>query len=289
MQEITILSGKGGTGKTSITAALASLAKNAVFCDNDVDAADLHLILQPKILEEHEFDSGWVAQIDKNNCIDCNICVEHCRFDAIKRGSDGRLEINPFSCEGCRLCERVCPVDAISSTLNKDNSWYVSETRFGKMTHARMGPGQENSGKLVTTVRNKAKAIAKENQADFVINDGPPGIGCPVISSVTGTGKVLLVIEPSVSGLHDAGRLIELVKGFNIPQFAIINKFDINLEMSIKIEAFLNSERIPLLGKIPFDTDMVLAMIEKKSIVEYAPESVVAKQIGEVWHKLHLH
>ncbi|MCF8373788.1 MAG: ATP-binding protein [Bacteroidales bacterium] len=286
MQEITILSGKGGTGKTSITAALASLAENAVFCDNDVDAADLHLILQPKILEEHEFDSGWVAQIDKDDCIDCNICVEHCRFDAIKRGSVGRLEVNPFSCEGCRLCERVCPAVAITSFQNMDNSWYVSETRFGKMTHARMGSGQENSGKLVTTVRNKAKAIAKQSQADFVINDGPPGIGCPVISSVTGTGKVLLVIEPSVSGLHDAKRLIELVKGFNIPQFAIINKFDINREVSSKIEAFLDNENIPLLGKIPFDTDMVLAMIEKKSILEYATDSETSKRIKTVWEQL---
>ena len=204
MQEITILSGKGGTGKTSITAGLASIANNAVFCDNDVDAADLHLILEPDIIEKHQFESGKVAHIDKEICINCGICEQECRFDAIKSENGEKPEVNPFSCEGCRLCERLCPVDAITTTTNNNNWWFVSDTRFGQMVHAKMGAGEENSGKLVTTIRNHAKKIAKSTSAEFVINDGPPGIGCPVISSVTGTNKVLLVIEPSISGFHDA-------------------------------------------------------------------------------------
>jgi MinD superfamily P-loop ATPase len=283
MQEITILSGKGGTGKTSISAALASVAEKAVFCDDDVDAADLHLIFQPKIIEEHRFESGWLVSIDPGKCTGCNMCKEACRFDAIQTDNAGGIEINPFACEGCRLCERVCPEEAISSTPHNDNFWYVSDTRFGTLVHARMGPGQENSGKLVTQVRKKAKEIAEENKLQFIVNDGPPGIGCPVISSVTGTQKVLMVVEPSKSGLHDAKRLHELVKSFDIPQYAIINKSDINLEIEKELEDFLLSAGIPLLCKISFDTDFVKAMIESKNIVEFAPDSEIVSKLKKAW------
>jgi MinD superfamily P-loop ATPase len=285
MKEITILSGKGGTGKTSITAAFASLAKNAIFCDNDVDAADLHLILKPKIKEENTFNSGWQLEIDTEKCNSCNLCMEKCRFDAIHLTNNHYI-INHLKCEGCRLCERICAVEAISSTEKRNNFWFVSDTRFGQLVHAKMGPGEENSGKLVTRIRKKAKEIAKENNLDLIINDGPPGIGCAAIASVTGTGKVILVIEPSQSGLHDAGRLSELVSTFNIPMFAIINKFDINIALSEKIEVFLQKNEIELLGKIPYDADFIQAMIAEKTIDEFVPDSETTKIIKDCFNKI---
>ena len=286
MKEITILSGKGGTGKTSVTAAIASLASNAVFCDNDVDAADLHLILTPKVREEHVFSGAWTASIDETVCIDCGICTDHCRFDAIHRNSANNLEINPFKCEGCRLCERICPVQAISSVRSINNSWFVSDTRFGTMVHAKMGPGEENSGKLVSEVRKRARELAKEENASYVINDGPPGIGCAAISSLTGTDMVLMVIEPTVSGLHDSRRLVELIDAFSIPTFALINKYDIHPGISEEIGMFLKEKSIPLLGKISFDKRMVQAMVEQKSIIEFDDKLEISNIIKEVWKKL---
>ncbi len=286
MQEITILSGKGGTGKTTITAAIASIAKNAVFCDNDVDAADLHLILEPNILKENSFDSGSKAIIDIEKCTNCDICIDHCRFDSIHYDKSDNIYVNPFECEGCRLCERVCPADAISMIRSLNNYEYVSETRFGYMVHAKMGAGEENSGRLVTSIRNKSKEIAKENNLDFIINDGPPGIGCPVISSVTGTNKVLLVIEPTKSGFHDIKRLIELLESFKVKTYALINKFDINTEISTEVEEFLKTLNIPLLAKIPFDTTIVEAMINKQTISEFAPNSEISKMMKDVWSVL---
>ena len=285
MQEITILSGKGGAGKTSVTAAIASLAKNAVFCDNDVDAADLHLIFHPEIKEEYDFSSGSMAVIDTEKCSLCGLCMEHCRFNAIHPNQGGIPEVNPFQCEGCRLCERICPEQAITSVQFNNNKWFVSDTRFGPLVHARMGPGEENSGRLVTEIRKKAMDIATETDADFIINDGPPGIGCPVIASVTGTGKVLLVIEPSLSGLHDAKRLLKLVESFHIPVFAVINKYDINPEITAQTEQFLHKKSIPLFGKIPFDTRLVDSMVAGKSLVEFAPDSESGQEFKSIWEK----
>ena len=286
MTEITILSGKGGAGKTSVAAAIASLTKNAVFCDNDVDAADLHLIFDPQIKEEHEFSSGSKAVIDPEKCSICGLCMEHCRFNAIHLNEDGIPEVNPFQCEGCRLCERICPEQAITSIQLNNNKWFVSETRFGPLVHARMGAGEENSGRLVTEIRKKAREIAIEKAADYIINDGPPGIGCPVIASVTGTGKVLLVIEPSLSGLHDAKRLHQLVKSFKIPVAAVINKFDINEEITRKAENFLKENQIRLLGKIPYDTLLVESIVNKQTILEFAPENEISKTIKSIWQQL---
>lgn len=288
MKEITVLSGKGGTGKTSITAALASVAKNAIFCDSDVDAADLHLILNPQILEKNIFEGAWMASIDENKCSNCGLCKDHCRFDAIHINPYSQHYINAFQCEGCRLCERICPDQAISSKRSENNFWYVSNTRFGKMVHAEMGPGEENSGKLVSQVRSIAREMAKELQLNYILTDGPPGIGCPVISTLSRTQEVLLIIEPSQSGLHDIKRLIQLVNGFKIPMKAVINKYDINLELSEEIEVFLNSKEIPLLSKISFDENFVEAMIHKQSIIEYAPHSQPSKQIIEIWNALSL-
>ncbi len=286
MNEITVLSGKGGTGKTSITAALATLAKDIVICDSDVDAADLHLILKPEIIESHNFESSWVAEIHKDNCTLCNICVDVCRYDAIHEMKDGSLEINPFQCEGCRLCERVCPEKTISSSRNNNNFWYVSNTRTGILVHAKMGAGEENSGKLVTKVREAAKSIAKEKNIQTILNDGPPGIGCPVISALTGTQTVLMVFEPSMSGFHDGKRLYELLDSFNPKIFALINKYDINIETSNKIETWLNENSIPLLAKLPFDKQMVEAMINEKTIVEHNPESKISLALKDVWEKI---
>ena len=285
MKELTILSGKGGTGKTS-TAALATVAKNSVLCDNDVDAADLHLILHPEIIEEHTFPGGWKAIIDPTTCSGCGICSEYCRFDAIHPWRNGTYIIDPLKCEGCRLCEKVCPEKAIRSEQSQNNSWYVSNTRFGYFVHAKMGPGEENSGKLVTRIRKKAREIAVTSNADWIINDGPPGIGCAAIASLSGTNHVLMVIEPTLSGLHDASRLTELIQSFNIPASAVINKYDIHPQVTEEIVQYLSSRKIRLHGKIPFNEMMVDAMVHGKSIIEYNYESGISSLLAHIWNEL---
>ncbi len=286
MQEITILSGKGGTGKTSITAGLISISKNAVFCDCDVDAADLHLLLNPDIKERHRFPGGRKAFIDYNTCNTCGICAHNCRFGAISADERGRYRVDAFLCEGCRLCERICPEKAISSEQNKKNRWFISESRFGTFIHAQMGPGEENSGKLVAQLRKKAREIASERNLDFIINDGPPGLGCPVISSVTGTDKVLVIIEPSKSGFHDAKRLFGLLKTFQIKVYALINKLDLNSSVVLEIEEFLKQNSILLLPGIPFDNSFTEAMTEGKTITEYAPGSDISNSIAATWERI---
>ena len=288
MKEITVISGKGGAGKTSITAALASVAQRSVFCDNDVDAADLYLIFQPENLEEHTFESGWKAVIDAEKCTVCNLCMEYCRFDAIQIDKTGIPKVNPYKCEGCRLCERICPEKAIVSEKNSNNYWYVANSRFGTLVHAHMGAGEENSGKLVTQVRKRTKEIASEEHLSFIINDGPPGVGCAAISSLSGTDIVLIVTEPTKSGLHDVTRMVELISSFNLQAYAVINKSDINPAMALKIEEYMNSCNIPVLASIPFDKQVVEAMVAGKTIVEYNPDSEISSKIREIWKTLTL-
>ncbi|MCK9269716.1 MAG: ATP-binding protein [Bacteroidales bacterium] len=285
-EEITILSGKGGTGKTSVTAAFASLAEEAVFCDCDVDAADLHLLLKPDIQSTHPFVSGSKAIIDPALCSGCGLCAEVCRFDAVLQNGDNTFYIDPMLCEGCRLCSRLCPEKAIHIEDSLNNFWYISSTRFGTLVHAHMTPGEENSGKLVATIRDKAREIAKENNIRQIINDGPPGIGCPVIASLSGVHKVLLVAEPSVSGLHDALRLGELTQKFGIPTRAIINKWDLNPELSRKLEEELNAQSIEVIGKIPFDRIFTDAMIVGQTITEFAPEAEATLLLKDIWKRL---
>lgn len=286
MHEITILSGKGGTGKTTITAALASLAQPAVICDNDVDAADLFLILNPTIKKKGTFFSGWTAQISQDKCNSCGLCLSYCKFDAISINENGQYNIKPLSCEGCRLCERICPQQAITSYRNECNEWYESNTRFGPFVHAQMEPGEENSGKLVTFIRTKAKDLSKINPTAFILNDGPPGIGCPVIASLSGTNMVIVVVEPSLSGWHDAERVIELTKNFKIPVYCIINKSGINSELELEITKKLSFQNIKILGHIPYDRIFLQATMEKKNILEYAPESEAAEMIHSIWNNL---
>ncbi len=282
MIEITVLSGKGGAGKTSIVAALASVLHQVVFCDNDVDAADLHLIFKPQIIESYHFNSGATAEINTSACLNCGLCKEYCRFSAIQINKSGFVEVNNFRCEGCQLCEHICPTKAISMKTSLNNRWFVSETRFGKLVHAKMKPGEENSGRLVSTIRSRAREIAFMHKVPILLNDGPPGIGCSAIASVTGTDAVLLVIEPSISGFHDAKRLLKLVQSFRVPTFAIINKYDINPDFTKKVEQFLHRKKIQVWAKLPFSEDVVQSIIDEKTPVEYAPNSEISKIVSQL-------
>jgi len=278
MKQIVIISGKGGTGKTVITGAFAALAKNKVMADCDVDAADLHLILDPKIKNSHIFRSGVIAFTHKELCEGCGTCRTVCRFEAI--GED--FTIDPISCEGCAFCSLACPQNAIEMKTNTSGKWFVSDTRFGPLVHARLGIAEENSGKLVSLVRQKAKEIAEEKKCSWVIIDGSPGIGCPVIASITGVDCAVIVIEPTLSGLHDAGRVVDVAGFFNVPVKIIINKFDLNPDMAKIIEQWSDSKNIQVLGKIIFDKAVVQSVVEGKTIIEYT-DNQVTRTLRDIW------
>lgn len=286
MREITVISGKGGTGKTSVTAALASAGRHLVLCDGDVDAPDLHLVLDPELLESHVFEGSWLASIDPEQCTACGICQEYCRFDAIFANGSGTYAIDPIQCEGCRLCERICPSGAIQSVRSTNNHWFVSRTRHGTFVHAHMGPGEENSGKLVTRVRQQAKEEAKKTHTLYILTDGPPGTGCPAIAALTGTDLALLVMEPTRSSLHDAERVIDLIHRFNIRMAAVINKSDLHPGITSEMEQFLKNHSIPLLGKVPYDPSIVEAMVNARSVVEFAPDSEASLMLLSIWEKI---
>ncbi|MGQ9551626.1 MAG: P-loop NTPase [Candidatus Bathycorpusculaceae bacterium] len=282
MKQITILSGKGGTGKTTITASFAVLAEKGVVADCDVDAPDLHMLLQPKIIETREFKGSKLAAIDEARCVKCGSCREKCRFDAITED----FAVDSFSCEGCGVCALVCPVNAITLTERASGHAYISKTKYGFMAHAMLSPGEANSGKLVTLVRQNAKILAGRENSDLIIIDGPPGIGCPVIASVTGVDAGLVITEPTMSGIHDLERALQLLKHFNVQPFVCVNMYDINKDNTEKIVGFCEENGIKTVGKIIFNPIVTEAMVNGTPIVEHAPESDVAKQIEEIWKKI---
>ncbi len=285
MKEIVIVSGKGGTGKTSITGCFAALAENAVLADCDVDAADLHMLLAPQVIETTDFISGHQAVIREDDCTACGVCMEKCKFNAIKLTEEGKCRVEPYSCEGCKVCVQVCPVNAIDFPESLCGEWYFSHTRFGPMVHAKLGIGQENSGKLVSTVRREAAARAKELDKDLVIVDGPPGIGCPVIASITGASLLVVVTEPTISGKHDMKRVLELAKHFSIPALVIVNKWDINPEMTREIEKDTVAGGAHPAGRIPYDRSFTVAQINGRTLVEEKTGPAV-EHITTIWEKV---
>jgi len=277
MKEVVVLSGKGGTGKTSIVGSFAALAKSKVLVDCDVDAADLHLLLHPAIREKHEFWSGQVATIDEEKCTRCGLCQELCRFAAIKD-----FRVDAISCEGCGFCYHICPTEAITMKDNLAGYWFISETKYGSLVHARLGIAQENSGKLVANVRQQARRIAEKEGADYIISDGPPGIGCPVISSLSGANVALLVTEPTLSGIHDLERVLGVCHHFGVPALVCINKYDINEDITHQIERYCLHQGVEVTARIPFDNAVTEAMVHGLPVVEYARNGV-ASQIETLW------
>ncbi len=279
INELVIVSGKGGTGKTSVTAAFSSLAKDAVLCDADVDAADMHLLMQPEIRQVTDFMGGGQAEIDPGLCTQCGTCREVCRFDAI----DETFTVQPILCEGCGVCVDMCPVKAISFEPQKCGEWYLSDCRYGPMVHARLGIAEENSGKLVSLVRKEARNLAERKGYGMILTDGPPGIGCPVIAALGGATALLIVVEPTVSGIHDMLRVAELASHFKLPGMLCINKYDLNPEMSDKIAKLGGEHNMPVVGRIPFDASFVEAMVAGKNILEYQPDSQLSQTIQQIW------
>lgn len=280
MKELIVISGKGGTGKTSVLAAFASLAENKVLCDADVDAADLHLIAAPGIKRQHDFQSGNTAVIRKETCSECGRCTELCRWQAISAA----FEIDPVACEGCGVCVYFCPEKAIDFPMNTCGEWYISDTRFGTMVHARLGIAEENSGKLVSLVRREARIIAEKSHLDLILTDGPPGVGCPVIAAIGGASAVLIVTEPTVSGIHDMQRVVELAGHFKVPAMVCINKFDINPDAGLEIERFAAANGLTLTGRIPFDPDFTRSMVQGKTLFEYRPDSESGQAVKDIWN-----
>lgn len=280
MKEVVVLSGKGGTGKTTVVGSLAALASGKVLADCDVDAADLHLLLSHTVKQENEFWSGQLARIDEEKCTQCGLCQDLCRFDAIKD-----YKVDPIACEGCGFCSHICPAEAITMRENMSGHWFVSDTKYGPLVHARLGIAQENSGKLVAQVRQQARKIAEERSFDYIISDGPPGIGCPVISSFSGASLALLVTEPTLSGIHDLERVLGVCRHFGIPAAVCINKYDLNEENARRIEDYCQSQGVRIAARIPFDNAVTEAMVSGVPVVEYS-DGRVSREIERMWRTL---
>ncbi|MGL1932546.1 MAG: ATP-binding protein [Desulfotalea sp.] len=283
MKELVIISGKGGTGKTSITAAFSAIANNHLLCDTDVDAADLHLLCAPKIKETFDFMGGSLAQIRQDDCLDCGQCRLICQFEAISED----YVVDPIACEGCGICYNLCPTKAIDFPQQKCGEWFISEAKSGPMIHARLGIAEENSGLLVHLIRQKSMEIANKNKNDIIIIDGPPGIGCPVIAAVTGTTAALLVVEPTVSGVHDMKRAMDLLKHFKLPAMVLINKSDINPQMCQNIINEAERQEIKLVGKIPFNKSFVQAMIEGENVYDADIDKELSHNLNDIWQQVY--
>lgn len=283
MKEVVVISGKGGTGKTCLVASFASLAcasAGLVLADCDVDAPDLHLLLHPEVRETHELRASRKASIDAAACTGCGLCQAHCRFDAIRE-----LQVDPLSCEGCGVCERICPAGAVTVKEELSGRWYVSDTRCGPMVHACMEPGEENSGRLVSVVRRRARELAQERRADLIITDGPPGIGCPVISALSGANLAVVVTEPSLSGAHDLARVLDVSRHFGVPAVACTNRYDLHPEGAEAIEAECGARGVPVVGRIPYDPVMTEAIVRGKPVVEFT-DAEVTGAIRKVWERI---
>lgn len=283
MKEVAVISGKGGTGKTTVVAGFASLAACSgpvVLADCDVDAPDLHLLLHPEIGEAHDFRASRNAFIDRDKCTGCGLCETHCRFDAI-----AGAVVDPLSCEGCGVCYWVCPERAITMGEQLSGRWYVSETRYGPMVHARLEPGEENSGRLVTLVRRRARELAGERDAGVLITDGPPGIGCPVISTVTGADLALVVTEPTLSGMHDLGRVLGVCRHFGVAALVCINRHDLYPEAADAIDRECLAQGIPVIGRIPYDAGVTEAIVRGVPVVEYG-DTEVSRAIAGLWDEV---
>ncbi len=280
MKQMTVISGKGGTGKTTILASLATLAERAVLVDADVDAADLHLLLKPQVQHREAFFASKVASVDLEKCDGCQKCAEVCRFGAIRD-----LQVDPISCEGCGVCFYICPRDAITMKEGQSGVWFISRTRYGPMVHAKLGVAQENSGKLVTLVRKEAQRIAGEGGYPLILIDGPPGIGCPVIASLGGVDAALIVTEPSLSGIHDLKRVLGVCRHFRVPAWVCVNKADINPGNTENIKEFCQAEGAPVIGEIPFDPIVTKAMIFESTVIEYTG-GMVSSEIKKMWMRL---
>lgn len=280
MKEVVVLSGKGGTGKTSIVGSLAAITQSKVLADCDVDAADLHLLLQPVTQQKHEFWSGQVAVIDEEKCTQCGLCQEVCRFDAIND-----FRVDSIACEGCGFCFHICPDEAIIMRENLSGHWFISETKYGSLVHARLGIAQENSGKLVALVRQQARLLAEKQGFNYIISDGPPGIGCPVISSLSGVNLALLVTEPTLSGIHDLERVIGVCHHFGVPAIVCINKYDINEDNTRQIENYCLGQGVEVATKIPFDNVVTEALVKGLPVVEYS-SGKVSQEIESLWQRI---
>ncbi|MBN2199409.1 MAG: 4Fe-4S binding protein [Candidatus Aminicenantes bacterium] len=285
MKQIVVISGKGGTGKTVLTASFAAMAEGAVLADVDVDASNLHLLLHPEIREQHIFRGSRKAVIDAEKCTGCGLCLPACRFDALIEGRDGKVSVDAMSCEGCEICYHVCPVGAVALEPHVSGTLYVSSTAYGPFVHARLGVAESNSGKLVTEVRKKAAQIAEQEGRGLVLVDGSPGIGCPVIASLTGTDLAFIVTEPTPSGLHDMERIFELTSHFKIRAACCINKFDLNPENTARVEAWCRERSVPVAGTIPFDPAVPESVVRGVPFVEHS-SNATADEIRKTWAAL---
>ena len=291
MKEIVIISGKGGTGKTSIVASFAALAGKKALADCDVDAADLHLVLNPVIEGREDFSGGKKARILEDACIACDSCIETCRFDAISYGVGGKVDaesipsVNPIYCEGCGLCVRICPAEAIAFEPRINGECYVSTTKYGPMVHARLGIAEGNSGKLVSLVRQKARDIAEREDLDYILVDGSPGIGCPVIASITGADVIVAVTEPTLSGKHDLLRVADLAGHFRVPLLVCVNKWDLNPSVAEEIEKVTGERGAAVAGRVRYDRAITMAQIEKTTVIEYTDQGA-SQDIKALWERV---
>ncbi len=284
MKQITVISGKGGTGKTTLTACLATIATDVVLADCDVDAADLHLLLHPKKGVPQDFYAGKGYRIDLKKCTGCGTCREVCRFGAI---SD-TFVIDPVACDGCGACLYACPAKAIEEHENLAGEFYISSIHEGvtPFVHAQMHVAEDNSGKLVSKVRTEAKRLAELVSASHIIIDGPPGIGCPVNAAITGVDLALVVTEPTLSGMHDLERILDVTRHFKVPSAVVINKFDINTDNAQKIEAICREREVPCLARIPYSKAVVDALVAGKTILETDPEHEISCTITSIWRSI---